>query len=256
MRSGPLATLRSGARDRHAPRRSQRSTERGGAARRRAAAGARRRGIGQDARAHAPHRPPDRKRPRARRRDPGDHLHQQGRVGDARARRAARRPRHARDVGDDLPLGLCAHAPRRRAPARLHAPVHDLRRRRPAPPDQGVPRRARHRRQALHAARDAVPDLRRQEQAALGRGLPRARRLLLRADRRRRLRGVREAAAPPQRDGLRRPARPRGQRPRALPGSPRPLPGRTSGTSSSTSTRTPTTPSTACCSCWPPRIAT
>ncbi len=38
--------------------------------------------------------------------------------------------------------------------------------RRPAPADQGVPGRARHRRQALHAARDAGADLRRQEQAA------------------------------------------------------------------------------------------
>ena len=142
---------------------------------------------------------------------------------DARARRAARRPRRPRDVGDDLPLGLRPHAPRRRPPPRLHAPVHDLRRGRPAAPDQALPRRARHRRQALHPARDAGPDLRRQEQAALGRGLPPARRLLLRADRRRRLRGVRAPAAPRERDGLRRPARPRGQPARALPGGPRPL---------------------------------
>ena len=37
------------------------------------------------------------------------------------------------------------------APARLHAPVHDLRLGRPAPPDQEVPRRPRDRPQALHA---------------------------------------------------------------------------------------------------------
>ena len=132
-------------------------------------------------------------------------------------------PRHARDVGDDLPLRVRADAAGRRPPARLHAPVHDLRRRGPAPPDQALPRRARHRRQALHPARDAGADLRREEQAALPRGLPQARRLLLRADRRRRLRGVRAPAAPHERDGLRRPARPRGQPPRALPGGPRPL---------------------------------
>ena len=36
---------------------------------------------------------------------------------------------HAGDVGDDLPLRLRADAARRGPPARLHAPVHDLRRR-------------------------------------------------------------------------------------------------------------------------------
>ena len=91
----------------------------------------------------------------------------------------------------------------------------------------------------------AVADLRRQEQAPLRRRLPPDGRLLLRADRRRRLRALRARAAPHERDGLRRPARPRGQRPRALPGGPRPLLARPSATSSSTSTRTPTTPSTA-----------
>ena len=65
--------------------------------------------------------------PGARGRDPRDHVHQQGGAGDARARRAARRPRDPRDVGDDVPLRLRADAARRRPPARLHAPVHDLR---------------------------------------------------------------------------------------------------------------------------------
>ena len=51
----------------------------------------------------------------------------------------------------------------------------------------------------------------------------RARRLLLRADRRRRLRAVRARAPPRQRDGLRRPARPLRPPARALPGGPRPL---------------------------------
>ena len=92
-----------------------------------------------------------------------------------------------------------------------------------APAHQALPRRARHRRQALHAARDPRPDLRREEQAARRRRLPPARRLLLRADRRRRLRALRARAPPHERDGLRRPARPRRQRARALPRGPRPL---------------------------------
>ena len=76
--------------------------------------------------------------PGARGRDPRDHVHQQGGAGDARAGRAAGRPRHPRDVGDDVPLRLRADAARRRPPARLHAPVHDLRRGRPAAPDQAA----------------------------------------------------------------------------------------------------------------------
>ena len=86
-----------------------------------------------------------------------------------------------------------------------------------------VPRRPRHRPEALHAARDAGPDLRREEQAPLGRGLPPAGRLLLRADGRRRLRGLPARAPPRQRDGLRRPPLPGGRPAHALPGGPRPL---------------------------------
>ena len=191
--------------------------------RRRPAADPRRRRLGQDARAHAPDRVPDPHGPGQAERDPRDHVHQQGRRRDARARRAARRPRHARDVGHDLPRRLRADAARPRRPARLHAPVHDLRLGRPAPPDQEVPRGPGHRPQALHAARRPVPDLRRQEQAALGRGPAPAGRLLLRADRRRRLRAVRARAQARQRDGLRRPARPLRPPARVLPGGPRPL---------------------------------
>ena len=121
--------------------------------------------------------------------------------------------------------------------------------RRLAAADQEVPRRPRHRPQALHAAGDAGPDLRRQEQAALRGGLPPARRLVLRADRGRRLRGLRARAAPRQRDGLRRPAVPRG---RTCSSSSRrsatATPARSAGCWS-TSTRTPTTPSTAGSSC-------
>ena len=58
---------------------------------RRPAARARRRRLGQDARAHLPHRAPRRRPRREPARDPRDHLHQQGRRRDARASRRARR---------------------------------------------------------------------------------------------------------------------------------------------------------------------
>ena len=86
-------------------------------------------------------------------RDPRDHVHQQGRAGDARARRDAGRPPRARDVGDDVPLRLRAHAARRRRAARLHARLHDLRRAGLAAAGQELHRGARHRPQALPAAR-------------------------------------------------------------------------------------------------------
>ncbi len=79
--------------------------------------------------------------------------------------------------------------------------------------------------------------------------LPRGGGLVLRVDRRRRLRDVREADARQQRDGLRRPARPHGQPARALCRCPRRLTSASSATSSSTSTRTPTGSSTGSCSC-------
>ena len=202
---------------RRAARRAQPAPARGRHARRGAAADPRRRGLGQDARAHAPDRVPRAHRAGARERDPRDHVHEQGRAGDARARRAAARPAHARDVGHDVPRRLRADPARRRRPARLHAPVHDLRPGRRAPAGQALPRRARRRPQALHARRGPPPDLRREEQAARRRGLQAARRLVLRADRRRRLRALRARAAPHERDGLRRPARPRGQRPELFP---------------------------------------
>ena len=72
-------------------------------------------------------------------------------------------------------------------------------------------------------ARDRLADLRRQEQAPRRRRLPPDGGLVLRADRRRRLRPLRARDAPLQRDGLRRPARARGQRARAVPGGPRAL---------------------------------
>ena len=70
--------------------------------------------LRQDPGAHPPDRAPRRHGPGSPRRDPRDHLHEQGRPGDARARRGAGRQPGPRDVGDDLPLGLRAHAARRR----------------------------------------------------------------------------------------------------------------------------------------------
>ena len=133
---------------------SQRAPAPGRPARRGPAADPGRRRLGQDARADPPHRAPGRHRAGRPGRDPRDHVHQQGRAGDARARRAAGRPPGARDVGDDLPLGLRAHAAQRRGAARLHARLHDLRRAGLAAPGQELRRGARRRPQALRAARD------------------------------------------------------------------------------------------------------
>ena len=139
---------------------------------------------------------------------------------------AAGRPPGARDVGDDVPLGLRAHAARRRGAARLHARLHDLRRAGLAAPRQELHRGARHRPQAVPPRGPAAPDLGRQERAARRRGLPAQGRQLLRADRGRRLRPLRAAPARRQRDGLRRPAVPLREPVRALRGGARPLPAR------------------------------
>ena len=202
----------------------QRAPAPGRPARRGPAADPRGRGLGQDARAHPPDRAPGRHRPGRAGRDPRDHVHQQGRAGDARAGGAAGRPAGAGDVGDDLPLGLRAHAARRRRAARLHARLHDLRRAGLAAAGQELHRGARHRPQAVPGARDPPPDLGRQERAARRRGLPAQGRQLLRADRRRRLRPLRAAPARRERDGLRRPAVPLREPVRAVRGGARPLP--------------------------------
>ena len=85
-------------------------------------------------------------------------------------------------------------------------------------------RGAEHRSQALHPARDQVADLGGQEPARGCERLSRARRLLLRADRRRRVRAVRAAHPRDERARLRRPAVPHGQRPGAVPRRRRALP--------------------------------
>ena len=71
---------------------------------------------------------------------------------------------------------------------------------------------------------DQAPDLGREEPAARRRGLPREGRLVLRADRRRRLRALRAADPRDERDGLRRPAVPHREPARAVPGGARALP--------------------------------
>ena len=75
--------------------------------------------------------------------------------------------------------------------------------------------------QALRPARHPRPDLERQEPAGRPGGVRAPRRLLLRADRRRRLRALPGAPAQVERDGLRRPDHGHGQDPRELPGGPR-----------------------------------
>ena len=69
----------------------------------------RRRGLGQDPRAHAPARVPRRRARRVAVRDPRDHVHQQGRGRDEGARRRARRSGRAPHVGVDVPLRVLAH---------------------------------------------------------------------------------------------------------------------------------------------------
>ena len=130
--SGSDVRARSAPVCRPAPRRPQPAPARGRAARGRAAARARRRGLGEDARHHPPHRPPG---PRAARRplaDPRRHLHQQGRPRDARAARGAARPLGGRAHRRDLPLRRGDHPAARGGEGRPHALLRHLRRRGPA----------------------------------------------------------------------------------------------------------------------------
>ncbi len=175
--------------------------------------------LGKDAGPDASRRLARADRPRPGERDPGDHVHEQGRAGDARPRRDPARPLDARDVGPDLPQRVRADpALGGRAPG-IHAAVHDLRRGRQPAARQAVPGRARASTRSAsrpgaiqHQISDAKNKLRdaaayRQltggyfEQTVGGR-----------------LRALRAAAASHERDGLRRPARPDRQRLRAVPG--------------------------------------
>ena len=107
--------------------------------------------------------PPDRlsarRARRAPRRDPGDHLHQQGRGRDEGARRRAGRPACQRSCGSppSTPPACVSCGASTATWAALH--LLDLRRRRlPAPDHRGRPR-PRPGPEALPAARAAGPDL-------------------------------------------------------------------------------------------------
>ena len=142
---------------------------------------------------------------------------------EMRTGRAAGGPSGARDVDDDLPLGLRPDAAGARRAARLHAAVHDLRPGRPAAADQALPRRARGSTPSASRRRRSTPDLRRQEPAQ------RRRRVRARwsapSSTRRSPTSTRatSASCSDQRDGLRRPAGPRGRTARAVPGGARAL---------------------------------
>ena len=120
-----------------------------------------------------------------------------------------RRPRRARgpeDVGLDLPLGLRADPAPRRPEARLPVELHDLRPgRRPAPHRLRHPRPAP-RPQAVPAARRPRRHLGGQERRRLRRRVRRPGQGGLRAQDRRRLPRVPEAAPHRRGHGLRRPA--------------------------------------------------
>ena len=191
--------------------------------------------------------------PRAARRGPGHHLHQQGRRRDARAASAACvGPMARRHVDRRRSTRMCARILRREAERLgLQVDLLDLRRRRRQAPGQALPRRARPGRQALHARRHGARHLRRQEPPDRPGRLSRAdRRLLQRAAAdvydlyEKQLHGD-------ERHGLRRPAHEDGEPARDLPGRGSSTTGARSGTSWSTSTRTRTTPSTASPTCWP-----
>ena len=88
-----------------------------------------RRRLGQDPGAHPPDRLPAGHRARPVGRDPRDHLHQQGRRGDARAGGGPHRPLREPDVGLDLPLGVRADPAPRARRARPALELLHLRRR-------------------------------------------------------------------------------------------------------------------------------
>ena len=165
----------------------------------RAAARDRGRGLGQDARAHAPRRPPDLRGRREAERDPRDHVHEQGGGRDARPADEHARPGRAGDLDPHLPRRLRPHPAPRGGAARLPLELHDLRLRRPGAPREAVPGGAREGPEAVRPARRPRPDLERQEPAGHAGAVRGADRVVLRPDGRR---GVR--ALPAQARGLER----------------------------------------------------
>ncbi len=137
---------------------------------RRSAADPGRRGLRQDPRHRVTRGASHRRGPRAARRGAGGDLHEQGRRGDARARRAARRRRLPRHLGLDVPLALRAAASPRSAGDRPVARLRHLRLVGSAVRRQAGDEDAEHRRQARAAARRAQPDQPGEEQDGIARG--------------------------------------------------------------------------------------
>ena len=190
---------------RRAARRAQRAAARGRRARRSAAARGRRSRLRQDPRADPPDRLADLRAQGPPRLDPGDHVHQQGGRGDARARRGAGRPAGPDHVGLHLPLGVRADPAQGDRPLRLQVVVLDLRLRRlQAADDPGV-QGARPRPQALPAPCGAQLDLQPEERAGRPRGRCQEHPEPPRGDVRRGLRALPAEAARGQRPRLRRP---------------------------------------------------
>ena len=122
-------------------------------------------GLGQDPGPHAPPRLPDRRARRLAVRDPRDHVHQQGRGRDARARGRARRAGCPADVGVDVPRRVLPDPAPRGEPARLPLELHDLRPGRRGPPHRLDPPRPEPRPQALPGPPDPLADQRPEERA-------------------------------------------------------------------------------------------
>ena len=135
-------------------RRAQPGAARGGGDAGRAGAGAGRRRNRENARADDPHRPHPQPGPGAAERNPGRHLHQQGRARDEGPRRPDGRPGgrgHA--LARHLPLDRRENPAPPRRDGRPEVELHHPRRRRPDPPDQAAAGSREARREALAGAR-------------------------------------------------------------------------------------------------------
>ena len=216
----PLASIgRDGRRSARAlPRGPQPGPAGGRAAHRGAAARRRRSGLGQDPCPDLPRRAPDLGGGGAAERDPRDHVHEQGRGRDALAGREDARRRGAAHLADDLPLGVRPHPASRGGQARLQDELHHLRPGRPGTAREGLSwtsssaTRSASCRAGIHSQISSG-----EEPADRPGRVPQPRAVLLRPDRRRRVRAVPAAPVRLERGRLRRHADAHGRRPRALP---------------------------------------